>query len=302
MRWIVGSQSHLRLANEPPTRIRSSPARRRHQRQRVGRERPTAVRMNNTARVVLIWIACIALGLQARALTAQAPAADSDPVGLAIAAELDASMSPEATTIHGTRLALQAVVQEFYSRRGFRAAWSNPDNAAQLRKALADSYEDGLNPADYHLPLLEALSGQITQSTATDVLRAQYDVLLTEALLRLAYHLSFGKVDPQTFDAQWNYGRTLGSVDVAREVEETLATENVYARVADLGPTHSLYTGLKRELARYRAAAETHWPTIATGPALRPGDTDARVPALRARLIAGGDLDPSAASDSLDRH
>ena len=41
----------------------------------------------------------------------------------------------------------------------FVAAWSNPDNAAQLRRALADSYDDGLNPADYHLPLLEELSG-----------------------------------------------------------------------------------------------------------------------------------------------
>src|SRR5688572_15549501 len=110
--------------------------------------------MNNAARIVLFWLACIALWLQTRDVTAQAPTADSDPVGLAIAAELDASMSPEATTIHGAPLALQALVQEFYSRRGFRAAWSNPENAAQLRKALADSYDDGLDPADYHLPLL----------------------------------------------------------------------------------------------------------------------------------------------------
>src|SRR5678810_1134455 len=134
--------------------------------------------MDTAARVVLSWIACIAVGLHARQVAAQTPSADSDAVAMAIAAELDASMSPEGTTIHGARLALQAPVQEFYSRRAFRPAWSNPDNAAQLRKALADSYDDGLNPADYHLPLLEELSGQMTGSTATDVLRAQYDVLL----------------------------------------------------------------------------------------------------------------------------
>ncbi|HJY39455.1 MAG TPA: hypothetical protein VJ299_18400, partial [Steroidobacteraceae bacterium] len=118
--------------------------------------------MDPAARLALIWIACIAVGLHARQLPAQAPAADSDPVALAIAAELDASMGPEAATIHGARLALQAPVQEFYARRGFRPAWSNPDNAAQLRKALADSYDDGLDPADYPLPLLQELSGQIT--------------------------------------------------------------------------------------------------------------------------------------------
>ena len=248
---------------------------------------------------VLTWIACIAVGLHARQVPAQAPSADSDPVALAISAELDASMSPEATTIHGVRLALQAPVQEFYSRRGFRPAWSNPDNAAQLRMALADSYDDGLNPADYHLPLLEELSGQVGQSTATDVLRAQYDVLLTEALLRLAYHLSFGKVDPETFDAQWNYGRTLAHTDIAEEVEEALASADIYQRVEALKPTHYLYVELKRELARYRAAASSaDWPTIAAGAPLTAGMSDARVPTLRARLIASGDLDAAAASDS----
>jgi Uncharacterized protein conserved in bacteria len=255
--------------------------------------------MDTAARVVLSWIACIAVGLHARQVAAQTPSADSDAVAMAIAAELDASMSPEGTTIHGARLALQAPVQEFYSRRAFRPAWSNPDNAAQLRKALADSYDDGLNPADYHLPLLEELSGQMTGSTATDVLRAQYDVLLTEALLRLAYHLSFGKVDPETFDPQWNYGRTLARTDVSQEVEQALAAADIHGRVEALKPTHYMYVGLKRELARYRAAAASaDWPTIAAGQSLTSGMSDARVPVLRARLIASGDLDAAGASDS----
>jgi len=233
------------------------------------------------------------------AVAAQAPSADSDSVARAIATELDASMSPEAPTVHGVRLALQARVQEFYSRREFRPAWSNPENAAQLRKALADSYDDGLDPADYHLPLLEELSRQVTQATATDVLRAQYDVLLTEALLRLAYHLSFGKVDPETFDPQWNYGRTMAHTDVAQRVEQALAAADIYQRVEALKPTHYLYVGLKHELARYRAAASSgEWPIIAAGPALTTGMSDARVPALRERLIASGDLDAAAATDS----
>ena len=236
----------------------------------------------------LLWVAC----------TAQPAPQDSDPLAQAIAAELDAWTTADTPTIHGARIALPERVQEFYARRGFRAAWDNARNAEQLNRALAESDAEGLDPQDYHLPLLEELSTQIAQPAATNALRAQYDVLLTEALLRLAYHLSFGKVDPQTFDAQWNYSRTPGNLDVAREVEETLAAQDVYARVAALRPAHPLYTRLKRELARYRAAAQTHSPTIATGPALRPGDTDARVPALRTRLIVSGDLEQVAASDS----
>jgi murein L,D-transpeptidase YcbB/YkuD len=240
--------------------------------------------------VALLWVAC----------NAQPAPQDSGALAQAIAAELDAWTTADTPTIHGARIALPERVQEFYARRGFRAAWDNARNAEQLNRALEESEADGLDPADYHLPLLQELSTQIAQPAATNALRAQYDVLLTEALLRLAYHLSFGKVDPQTFDAQWNYGRTPGNLDVAREVEETLAAEDVYARVAALRPVHPLYTRLKHELARYRAAAGTHSPTIAAGPALRPGETDARVPALRARLIVSGDLEPAAAGDSLD--
>jgi L,D-transpeptidase YcbB len=231
---------------------------------------------------------------------AQPAPADGDSLAQAIAAELDAWTTATEPTIHGARIALPERLQEFYTRRGFRAAWDNARNAEQLRRALAESYDEGLDPKDYHLPLLDDLAGQIARSTATVAVRAQYDVLLTEALLRLAYHLSFGKVDPQTFDAQWNYGRTLASVDVSRKVEEALAAEDIYQRVEALRPTHSLYTGLVRELARYRAAAESPITPLAAGPKLRPGGSDARIPSLRARLIASGDLDRTAATASID--
>jgi L,D-transpeptidase YcbB len=247
-----------------------------------------------------LWFACAAAACSASLALAQPAPAEGDALAPAIAAELDAWTTADEPTIHGARIALPERLQEFYARRGFRAAWGNARNAAQLRRALAESYDRGLDPKDYHLPLLEELAGQIARSAATDAVRAQYDVLLTEALLRLAYHLSFGKVDPRTFDAQWNYGRTLATMDVSRKVEQALAAEDIHQRVEALRPTHSLYTGLERELARYRAAAETSTATMAAGPTLRPGDRDARVPTLRARLIASGDLDQTAASESLD--
>ncbi|MET0657139.1 MAG: L,D-transpeptidase family protein [Steroidobacteraceae bacterium] len=250
-------------------------------------------------RVVLTCVVvCAAVGLQSRAVLAEAGATASDPVATAIETELDALMHPDVNSIQGARIALREPVQEFYVRRGFRPAWTNAHNAEQLRRALADSFNEGLDPADYHLPVLEKLSQQVGQTTATSTLRAQYDLLLTEALLRLAYHLSFGKVDPESFDPQWNYGRTLAARNVAQEVEEALAAEDVYQRVEALKPTHRLYVELKRELARYRAAAARDWPAIPAGQTLKPGMNDTRAPLLRARLIASGDLDPSATSDS----
>ena len=247
-----------------------------------------------------LWIACAAAAFAASLALAQPAPADGDPLARAVAAELDAWTTAAEPTIHGERIAFSERVQEFYTRREFRAAWDNAHNAEQLRRALAESYAEGLDSKDYHQPVISELATQIAGGAASDSLRAQYDILLTEALLRLAYHLSFGKVDPQTFDAQWNYGRTLESTDVSRKVEEALAAEDIYKRVGALGPTHSLYTGLKRELARYRAAAEAPNPAIVATPKLQPGANDVRVPLVRARLIASGDLDQSAASESLD--
>ncbi|MFL6575478.1 MAG: hypothetical protein ACJ8MR_02595, partial [Povalibacter sp.] len=78
----------------------------------------------------------------------------ADPVALAIEGQFDRLMSPGVDTVHGARIALREPVQEFYMRRGFRPAWLNADNSVQLRKALADSEADGLDPEDYYRSLL----------------------------------------------------------------------------------------------------------------------------------------------------
>ena len=126
--------------------------------------------MHVALRLALIWICVAIVGLCPRCAVSQASSDDRDPTALAIQAELDKLMDPEVTNIQGARIALREPIQEFYAKRGFRAAWSNAHNAEQLRKALADSYEDGLDPADYHLPLLEKLSQQLSEPGSTPML------------------------------------------------------------------------------------------------------------------------------------
>ena len=74
----------------------------------------------------------------------------------------------------------------------------------------------------------------------------------------------------------------------------------MYQRVEALKPTHPLYVELKRELARFRAATASDIPPIPTGPSLKPGMSDSRVPLARKRLIASGDLSAGDASDSVE--
>jgi len=234
---------------------------------------------------------------------AQSARSISDPVATAIVTELDALMDPAVESGLGARLAFRDLVQDFYARRAFRPAWDDEKNAAELRRAIADSAADGLNPDDYLLAQLEELARQARGPAATPPLRARYDILLTESLLRLGYHLSFGKVDAETFDPQWNYGRTLDDRDVPGRIERALASQDIYQRIEALKPTHRLYAALKRELARYRAAeGEPAPPAVPPGPSLKPGAADPRVPLIRARLVASGDLAAGveAAGDTYD--
>src|SRR5689334_24688025 len=101
--------------------------------------------------ILRLWFACAAAVFAASLALAQPAPADGDSLAQAIAAELDAWTTAPEPTIHGERIAFRERLQEFYARRGFRAAWNNVRNAEQLRRALAQSEDEGLDPKDYHL-------------------------------------------------------------------------------------------------------------------------------------------------------
>jgi len=217
-------------------------------------------------------------------------------VANAIEAQVDAITQPGASQIRGLTIAWPQLIHQFYAQRDFRPAWDRPGVVNDLHRALRDSRNDGLDPRDYYTAQLEAMAAETRSGKADAELRAQFDVLNTEALLRLGYHLSFGKVDPHTFDSQWNYGRTLEGLNVAQAIERALDADDVYNRVEALKPTHYLYVNLRRELVRYQAIASAGgWKGVPAGPALKTGMTDARVAALRERLRITGDIGASAA-------
>jgi L,D-transpeptidase YcbB len=77
------------------------------------------------------------------------------------------------------------------------------------------------------------------------------------------------------------------------------SSDGIYEQIEKLKPTHRLYRTLKAELVRYReAAARGGVSAIASGKKLDPGTSDARIPAVRARLSASGDLTPPQDSTS----
>ena len=200
--------------------------------------------------------------------------------------------SGEGLQIEGSSVASEIVLPALYEQRGFAPVWTNQNSIAQLLNALRTIDQDGLDPADYDLAQLEVMHRRLGASEAPEPARqADFDLLLTDSLVRLGYHLLVGKVDPVELDNNWNMDRTLDGLDPVLQTASAVQDGTVNDLIESLRPQHAFYHHLKRALARYRGlAAHGGWQPVPPGAALKPGMRDVRVKALRRRLATTGDI------------
>lgn len=185
-----------------------------------------------------------------------------------------------------------SVLPELYERCGFCRLWVNPENVATLIQEIAHIGEDGLEPEDYHFSALNGLQAQIEAAESPDPeTMADFDLLLSDSLIRLGYHLIFGKVDPENFNPHWNLALEIDDRDPVDGIEAVLMAGSLAKALDDLRPAHAAYRNLKFALSTYRRIqADGGWELLPTGPSLKIGMTDERVLALRKRLNISGDL------------
>lgn len=208
-----------------------------------------------------------------------------------------------ALEVEGTELLAGELIAEVYAERNFRPAWTRPDALAQLTGLVALAESEGLPAADYPLEPLTVLDARLRQSpTPADI--ARFDLLATELLTRVAYHLRFGKVDPSRNDPTWNFERDLRfGENPATALDELTAAPDVAAALSDRLPRGFLYQRAKETLAEYRSLeASGGWPVVTPGPTRQVGDRGPRVADVRARLSVTGELPgpPAADPDTFD--
>jgi len=240
-----------------------------------------------------LLLSLIAGSVAATPVRAQGP----DTAAAVIRTRVEALRSGKPVSIAGARLLAVDALPSFYSQRDYRPAWSDPARQAALLQAIRSSVEDGLLPADYLLAPITRLTAAARAPHASALQRADLDLLATEALVRLASSLRYGKVAPARADSTWEVPAA-GSLRLPPPILETLiASDTLAGAVAALAPRNAPYLQLKAELARYRAVDSLGgWPTVDPGPPLSIGMTDPRVPVLRQRLAASGDLPSFAAA------
>lgn len=181
-----------------------------------------------------------------------------------------------------------APLARFYAAREYRPAWTEPGQAQGLVALVETLPDHGLDPADFPL---ERLRQAASAHPADAVEGAEREWLLTTSLARLARQMTVGKVDPRRLYPEWNFAPPPGPDEAAAQLEGLLQAPALAPAVAALAPPFAEYQGLLKALAAYRALAQKGpWPTVPGGSSLKPGMDDPRVPALRARLAAEGEV------------
>jgi L,D-transpeptidase YcbB len=204
------------------------------------------------------------------------------------------SLDSARATIRGERLLQPKAVARFYQARQFEAAWAKGSIAEQVVNAIRGVEGDGLTPADYHLEAIEALREQ--RATADEL--ADLELLLADAIAGLVDHVRYGRVLPVTLDRRWNVDPREGAPPLEQVLAEIAAASSPADAIEKAKRDHFIYRGLVGALARLREiAAAGGWPSVPAGKPIKPGATDPRIAAVRARLAVTGELDQDAPPD-----
>ncbi len=215
---------------------------------------------------------------------------------------------PLALTVSDELIYASVVLPVFYERRTYVPAWVDEKGvlpqAISLVHAIQKADEQGLQPSDYHLTVIEPLLAQIgpgRKSVRPQNLRmlVDLDLLLTDAFLIYGSHLVAGRINPERIDPQWFVSRREG--DVMQVLEEALESAEIEKALKSLVPRHAGYDRLLKALAFYRqVAAEGGWPAVPQGSKQQKGDQSDQIPILRQRLAAEKYLeDPTSAAGAL---
>ena len=182
---------------------------------------------------------------------------------------------------------------DLYERNDFQLLWQNPQNVKDLLDYIGSIADDGLNPEDYHLSELLVLKLRLDDIESPDpAVLADYDILLTDSLVRVCYHMQFGKVDPESLDPAWNMTRQVRNANPVGAIEKRLRTGTLARGLNNIRPDIDYYHLLKSVLNNYRAIQEAGgWEPVPEGPTLKPGMTASRIHQLRKRLAITGDVD-----------
>lgn len=213
---------------------------------------------------------------------------------------LEKSTQESPAMLRGSRLLKLGETYQFYAHRNFDPIWSAEGRLTELayefRFELRQSLYDGLQPATYHLDLIDSYVATVEKSEAAKVEivskeLAELELLMTDAFFALAEDLDLGIVNPERLAAKWSIPRKRKALEYDSLLTQAWRTGELRSQLAFLYPKTPSYSKGKllfRQLEERAKGKEINWKPIKTDRVLRPGESNATLLQVRERLAFWG--------------
>jgi murein L,D-transpeptidase YcbB/YkuD len=175
----------------------------------------------------------------------------------------------------------QETLLAYYQTSNGELLWLGSKRASALVARLKDAASEGLDPKDYPSAQLAAIN---EQSPTLDKRKlAIVELYFSAAFLQYTSDLRVGRFLPNKIDPDFFLkARAIDQLAALKSLAQAPSLDQFFAAWQ---PRHAIYALLRAALARYRAIATMGgWGKVPVGATLHPGESDARVPAIRARL------------------
>jgi L,D-transpeptidase YcbB len=198
-----------------------------------------------------------------------------------------------------TESALRVTAQQrdaiinFYRLNNFSPLWATSeglgDKARRILALFAKAEEDGLNPLDYLPPILGSFGDDASSVKSNVISLAQLDIGLTAMALRYAEHIHSGRIIPKKLSGYYDLKPPALNLGQALYELSYRPLPDLY--LSSLAPSHPAYAAMKARLAELRAkASQDDREPVPAGKRVKPGERDARVVMIRARMVELGIL------------
>ena len=241
---------------------------------------PQAASLGRTMKCIcsVVVALCVSLALQVSSVPAQIV---SSPRELAVIRinllDLLANEPDLPLPIRQRHEALQA----YYQTYGGELLWLGSNRASAFVSRLKGAEADGLDPNDYPSKRLATLSAGGPSIDKRGL--AIIELYFSAAFLEYASDLKVGRFLPSKIDPNFFIeGRALDQLSALKGLERADSIDHFFDKWQSPGRN---YAALRIALAQHRAiSAKGGWSAVPLGDPIRPGTTDPRVPAIRARL------------------
>jgi murein L,D-transpeptidase YcbB/YkuD len=229
-----------------------------------------------------MWLGriCLFMAMAIVAVLGSRPSQAQDEA--AVAALKDRIRTAIQTATDGSEPMLAALGKVYADREHallwFEGGKPTPRTEALLA-ALKNIHEDGLEPEDYDVSIIEKL---LASDTPVD--RARADFLMSRAILLASADISTGRVNANAIDHHMSPVQR--RPDYRALAPTALLASDPKAFLQSKIPAGRQYPALKKALAewRERVKTETYTRVPTAGGLLRAGKCDPRVPFIRKRL------------------